>query len=110
MALYPAPTHGITPIDFRDRWRQALVKTLANSGNALKSTAVQMKRNYDERVRRQREFITTGDYVFLRLERRDEAESRHKIAAVAKGPYKVESVSGHTVVIEYPGAMVERVN
>lgn len=69
-----------------------------------------MKRNYDARLRRQRESIKAGDFVFLRFERRDEAESRHKLAAVGEGPYKVESVKGNTVVIEYPDAKVEIVS
>lgn len=41
-----------------------------------------------------------GDYVYLRVEKRDEAKTRHKLAAIAVGPYPVLRVLGNTVVIE----------
>ena len=109
-AIQPPSTDPRTPIEYRDCWRHALSKVLKTSGAVLKSTAARMKRNYDERLRRHCEAIKPWDYVFLRVERKDETESRHKLAAVAEGPYKVESVKGNTVVIVYPDAKVERVS
>ena len=43
------------------------------------------------------------------MERRDENQTRHKLVAVAEGPFPVESVKGHTVVIVRPDGTVERV-
>ena len=68
------------------------------------------KRDYDTLLRRQRETIKKGDSIFLRVERRDENQTRHKLAAVAEGPFPVESVKGHTVVIVRPDETVERVS
>ena len=76
----------------------------------MSATATRMKRNYDERLRRHREVIKPGDFMFLRAERRDENETRHKLAALAEGPYRVESVQGNTVVIVYHDNKVQRVS
>ena len=46
----------------------------------------------------------------MRVERRDESHTRHKLAAVAEGPFPVKSVKGHTVVIVRPDGTVERVS
>ncbi len=110
LAIPGSPTHPQRPIQFRDRWRAALAKVLKTSGDVMRATAARMKRNYDERLRVSREKIRPGDYVFLRVERRDENETRHKLAPVADGPFRVGSVRGNTAVIEYPDAKVERVS
>ena len=68
------------------------------------------KRNYDNRLRKQSEKIQEDDYVYLRVERRDEREHRHKLAAVAEGPYRVIETKENTVVIERQDKSVERVS
>lgn len=50
------------------------------------------------RLRKQREKIEEGDYVYLRVKRYDEDEHRHKLAAVAAGPYPVLEVKRKTVM------------
>ena len=82
-----------------DKWRQWLSKTLTEARMQLDKAQARYKRDYDKRLRRQREIIKKGDSVFLRKERRDESQTRHKLAAVAVGPFPVESVKGNTVVI-----------
>ena len=46
------------------------------------------------------------------MERRDQAETRHKLAPIAKGPYQVKSTDDRskTVVIEYDDRTVENVS
>ena len=48
--------------------------------------------------------------MYLRVERRDEREHRHKLAAVAEGPYRVIEVKDSNVVIEKEDNNVERVS
>ncbi len=110
LSVPQAPTTPEQPVLFRDRWRLNLRKVLKTSGAVMRATAARMKRNYDERLRRHRDVIKPGDFVFLRTERRDDNETRHKLAAIAEGPYRVESVRGNTVVIVYPDDKVERVS
>ena len=46
----------------------------------------------------------------MRVERRDESLTRHKLAAVAEGPLKVITATRKTIVIERPDKKVERVS
>lgn len=66
--------------------------------------------NYDRRLRRQSEEVKASDQVFRRVERRDELQTRHKLAAVDEGPFLVDSVRGNTVVIVQPDDKVGRVS
>lgn len=50
-------------------------------------------------MRRQREEIKADGHLFLRVERSDESQTRRKLAAVADGPFPIDSVRGNTVVI-----------
>ena len=77
-------------------------KALSETKERLRRAQERYKRNYDARLRRQSEFIGKDDHVYLRVERRDEQQTRHKLAPVAVGPYKVLETRGHTVMIEYP--------
>lgn len=69
-----------------------------------------MKRDYDERLGSLRKNRRPGDAIFLRVEKRDESDTRHKLAAVADGPFPVVSVKGNTLVIKYLYQKVERVS
>ena len=50
--------------------------------------------------------------MFLRVERKDDKETRHKLAPIADGPYLVKDVNqdGKTVVIVYDDQTVENVS
>ena len=85
-------------------------KTLRETGDRLRKTQERYKKNYDQRLRKQSEIIKEDDFVYLRVERRDENETRHKLAAVAEGPYKVLEATRRTVVIERPDHSVEKVS
>ena len=85
-------------------------RILREAKDRLRKAQERYKRNYDARLRRQLETINKNDYVYLRVERRDENEHRHKLAAVAEGPFKVLETKGKTVVIERKDNTVERVS
>ena len=99
-----------TTTESHDKWRRWLSKTISEARTKLDKAQVRYKRNYDRLLRRQREEIREGDSVFLRVERRNEADTRHKLAAVADGPFQVQGVSNNTVVIARPDNTVERVS
>ena len=46
----------------------------------------------------------------MRVEHRDESQTRHKLAAVSEGTFPVESVKRHMVVIVRPDGTVKRVS
>ena len=75
----------------------------------IAKTQERYKRNCGVRLSRQREVIKKDDNVYLRVERRDESQTRHKLAAIAEGRFKVLSTKGNTVVIERLGKTLERV-
>ena len=110
LALKSQPRIGRGPIETRDRWKTWLEKALTETKERLARAQVRYKRNYDQHLRKQTEVIKTDDYVFLRVERRDETMTRHKLAPLAEGPFKVVDVTGKTVVIERPDFSVERVS
>ncbi len=98
------------PKDFGTRWRAWLKKALVEAKSKLDASQARYKKNFDDRLRRQKENIKMDDSVFLRVERRSEKDVRHKLAAVADGPFKVIEVDTKTVVIEKPDKTVERVS
>lgn len=57
------------------------------------------KHNYYNILTRQTEKILTDDWVFPRLERLQERENSHKLAAVTEGPYRYNYGTGNSVLI-----------
>ena len=53
-----------------------------------------------------------GDDVYLRVERKDDTETRHKLAPIAEGPFPVKKVDqeNKTVFLERPDKTVENVS
>lgn len=71
-----------------------------------------LQENFRRKLCKNSENIKSGYNVFLSVERKDETETRHKLAPIAKGPFpvtKIEEVT-KTVVIECPNRSVERVS
>lgn len=66
----------------------------------LTKAQARYKKNDDFRLLKQCEVIHLDDYVYLRVERKDPNEHRHKLPPIAKGPWKVIKVDDKTVVIE----------
>ena len=53
-----------------------------------------------------------GDDVYLRVERKDDTEKRHKLAPIAEGPFQVKKVDkeNKTMLLEKPDNTVENVS
>lgn len=102
-----------TPISVEhshNKWRQWLRKTITEARTKLDQAQARYKKTYDRRLRNRQEKILPGNNVYLRVEKRDENQTRHKLAAVAEGPYPVQSIHDNTVVIQRPDNSVERVS
>ena len=112
LALKAQPTTLKDSVDYKTRWKAWLEKTLSEASAKLRSSQDRYKRNYHKRLRKDREVINPGLYVFLRTEKKDNKDSRHKLAPLAEGPYLVKEVDvdSKTVVIEYGDHTVERVS
>jgi len=97
---------------FKAKWKTWLQKAIAETKDKLIAAQQRYKRNYDKKLRRNSETIEADDFVFLRVERRDPNETRHKLAPIADGPYKVKSVNNDnkTLVIYYDDGNVETVS
>lgn len=52
----------------------------------LKKAQSRYKSTYDTHLRKHAEVNKVDDYLYLRIERSDPNEHRHKLAPVAKGP------------------------
>ena len=112
IALKGQPSEPMGTSSFKEKWKAWLTKGISETRERLKAAQDRYKRNYDKRLRRDIEDINPGDQVYLSVERREEKESRHKLAAIAEGPFKVKDVNkpAKTVVIEYPDRSVENVS
>ena len=77
-----------------------LEKAIHGTKAHLAKAQARYKRNYDARLRRENTVIKSDDWVYIRVERRDAKEHRHKLSAVAEDPYRVDNANGNTVVIE----------
>ena len=110
LALATQPRISRHQLESRDKWKAWLTKTLKEAKDKLNKAQERYKRNYDKRLRKQREEVKKDNHVYLRVERRDETQTRHKLAAVAEGPFTVISAKGNTVLIERNDKTVERVS
>ena len=109
LALKPMPREDKHP-DFKRKWKHWLQETMHRTKKRLAQAQARYKRDYDRRLRRQDETIQAGDHVYLRVERKNAKDHRHKLAPVAEGPYRVSKSEGNTVVIELDDRSVERVS
>ena len=112
LALEAQPSQPTSAKDFKSKWKAWLEKALTETRDPLSKAQERYKRNYDRRLRRDLENIKAGDFVFLRVERKDDKETRHKLAPIADGPYLVKDVNqdAKTVVIVYDDQTVENVS
>ena len=109
LAVQSPPTPLRTPAETHERWRNWLSRTLSDARQCLDQAQARFKRAYDKRIRKSNEKIAAGDDVFLRVERRDETQTRHKLASVVEDPFTVHSVEGKTVVLQHQDQL-ERVS
>lgn len=70
------------------------------------------RKNYENRLRRNKSLIKPEDYVFLRAERKDYKETRPKLAPIAKRPFPSKDVDtpDKTVVLERDDLLTENVS
>lgn len=87
---------------FKEKWKSCIVKAIADTTDKLQAAQARYKRSFDKRLCKQLEETRQADHVFLRVERKDDKDRRHKLAPIADGPFQVKSVDAEakTVVIE----------
>ena len=56
---------------FKRKWKYWLQETMNRTRTRLLKSQERYKRNYDARLRKQAEVVIQGDYVFLRVERKN---------------------------------------
>ena len=96
LSIETLPAEVKKPRDFKKRWKNELLRTIATTRLKLAAAQARYKRNFDERLRLQTERIRPGAYVFLRVERKNEKDTRQKLAPVAEGPFLVKSIDKNT--------------
>ena len=104
------PTREELQGDFKRKWNYWLQETMHRTRRRLLKSQQRYKRNYDARVRNQAGVVKKGDYVFLRVERKNPKDHRHNLALIVDGPYFVTKTDRNTVVLERSDHLVEKVS
>ena len=106
------PTEYNGRLDFKHKWKKWLAKVIPETQEKLRKSQERYKRNFDKRLRKNTDTIAPGDNIFLRVERKDDKDTRHKLAPIADGPFPVLRVdnTAKTVVIKRPDNSVENVS
>ena len=110
LALKPMPTNEEPQGDFKKKWKHWLQDTMSKTKEQLQKAQARYKKNYDKRLRKQSEVIREDDYVYLRVERKNPKDHRHKLAPVVEGPFRVTKATGNTATIERKDRSVEKVS
>ena len=55
----------------------------------LESAQQRYNKNYYKHVKRDKLVIKPNEWMYLHVERRDESQTRHKLADIAEGPFLV---------------------
>ena len=77
----------------------------------MEKRQLRYKRGFDDRFMPYKEDVTVGIYVFLRKDYTNPwRESKHKLAPIATGPYKVNAREANTVTIERENLEREKVS
>ena len=103
-----------TPRQERTRFRDHLRNLMSTATERLRQSQERYKRNFDSRVRRTRQGLEVGHYVFLQRETHNQTDSegqrmRRKLLPVADGPFKVVKLDENTVTILRDG-LLDRVS
>lgn len=91
-----------TTSDVKSTWKTGIQQTLATARKKLLEAQAMYTKNYDNRLRRDRTLIKLEDCVLHPVERRDDKETRYKLALIAEGTCRVKEVDtvNNTVFIE----------
>lgn len=100
LALQKEPSIGKSPQIFRTDWNLWLKRSLLQAEKKLQDSQKRYKKNFDARLRLQKETISKEDHVFLRVEQKTEKNGRHKLAPTTMVPYPVIKIQPKTVIIE----------
>ena len=93
----------------RLRWKARLAKLISTAKDELFKAQERYRRNFDARLRRSNETIRRGDKVFVKRDHTPRTQTRHKLAPVADGPFRVLDANEDTVVVDIDGE-VERIS
>lgn len=104
--MKPMPWTAEPKGDFKRRWNHWIHYRMLNKKESLNAEQARYKK-FDRSLRSQKETITENDDVFLRVERKNNKENRHKLAPIADGTLKVVKDSHRIAVIERPDRSVE---
>ena len=97
-----------------ERWRLRLKTLFATAARSSVAARARYKRDFDRRLRRNAETLTSGMYVFVRRDYAPKTDGsvprKHKLSPVADGPFRVISVDEKTVVIDDAQGNEERLS
>lgn len=88
-------------IRFREKMEDMNPTKRSKGSQEPLKTQASYKRNYDNRLSRDRTIIIMGDYVFIYVDQKDDEETRQKQEPIAEGSFLVRHVeaTNNTVVI-----------
>ena len=111
LALEALPTLKGEPTSvYHERWTRRLEALMSTAKRELRKAQKRYQRNFNRRQRLPVRDPKPNGYVFLRKDYHEpKVGTKHKLAPVATGPYKVISVSDKTLVIKI-GERHERVS
>ena len=87
-------------VEAKSEWRNWLKKILHEAHERLTKAQERCKRTFDNRLCRQKEQVRAGDSVFLRIEKRDDSQTRQKLPPLAEGPLKVIEANSRVVTMK----------
>lgn len=94
----------------RSMWKNWLQDTLKKAKDLLDKDQARYKKNYNARLRKKSEVIHEEYYVYLRVERKNRNDHRHKLAPVSKEPDKVAKFDDSTVIIKKTYWSIENIS
>ena len=97
-----------TQPEYKLKWKYWLARAIPETQETLRKAQERYKKSFDKRLRNKTEDVIPGDDVYLRVERKDDAEPGHKLAPIDEGPFSVKKVDkeNKTVLIERPDKTV----
>ena len=98
-------------VQYHKKWTTYAKALTSSARKEMEKRQLRYKRGFDDRVMPYEEDVTVGTYVFLRKDYTNpRRESKHKLAPIATGPYKVTARDSNTVTIELGNLEEEKVS
>lgn len=83
---------------------------MLTAGEKLAQSQALYKRNYEERIRKYREWIEPGNHLFLHVDERTEKEGLYMLYITTMVPYLGETVQTETYVNPYRSVHIIYIN